>query len=267
MNYFFDTEFHEYHRQLKIYGIPVGKPTPTIDLISIGIVAEDGREYYAISKDFNLKEAWNRYNIKQSHNLFGGHDYKVYWLRDNVLKLIFDEYYIEVFDCNMPTFNYKSFKYLINKIGKTNKRIAKEIKDFESFEGFPVVEIGDTIDFKLNSNYEDRMKVLISKHLNPEFYADYCNYDWVVFCWLFGKMKDLPKGFPYCCNDIQQLLKFKYKRYLDRFKAEHTYEEWYNELITLKEFPINRNEHNALSDAKYCKDVYNFINKNKDIDL
>ena len=30
---------------------------PTIDLISIGLIAEDGRKYYAISKDFNLKEA------------------------------------------------------------------------------------------------------------------------------------------------------------------------------------------------------------------
>jgi len=37
LKYFYDTEFHEDGR--------------TIDLISIGIVAEDGREYYAINKD------------------------------------------------------------------------------------------------------------------------------------------------------------------------------------------------------------------------
>ena len=54
MKYYLDTEFHEYKKN----GID------TIELISIGIVAEDGREYYAISKDFNLKEAWNRYDIK-----------------------------------------------------------------------------------------------------------------------------------------------------------------------------------------------------------
>lgn len=42
MKYFYDTEFHE-----------DGK---TIDFISIGIVAEDGREYYAVSRDAD----WNR---------------------------------------------------------------------------------------------------------------------------------------------------------------------------------------------------------------
>ena len=60
MNYFLDTEFLE-GTQKTLFG----KSKPTIDLISIGIVAEDGREYYAISKDFNLKEAWNRYDIKK----------------------------------------------------------------------------------------------------------------------------------------------------------------------------------------------------------
>lgn len=40
MKYFYDTEFVE-------DGV-------TIDLVSIGIVAEDGREYYAVSSEFNL---------------------------------------------------------------------------------------------------------------------------------------------------------------------------------------------------------------------
>jgi hypothetical protein len=31
-------------------------------------VSQDGREYYAVSKDFNLKEAWNRFN-KRDHGL------------------------------------------------------------------------------------------------------------------------------------------------------------------------------------------------------
>lgn len=43
MKYFYDTEF-----------IEDGK---TIDLISIGIVCEDGRTYYAISNEFNEKKA------------------------------------------------------------------------------------------------------------------------------------------------------------------------------------------------------------------
>lgn len=51
MKYFYDTEFYEN-----------GK---TIDLISIGIVAEDGREYYAISKEFNGRKVseWVHENV------------------------------------------------------------------------------------------------------------------------------------------------------------------------------------------------------------
>ena len=113
MKYFIDTEFLEGTQRGWF-----GKTTkPTIDLISVGIVCEDGREYYAISKDFNLKEAWNRYDIKTSHNLFGGQDYKVYWIRDNVLKPIFYEMYGK--DINFHNidkyFTYKEFKKLINK--------------------------------------------------------------------------------------------------------------------------------------------------------
>lgn len=51
MRYFYDTEF-----------IEDGK---TIDLISIGVAAEDGRSYYAISTEFNPKRAsqWVKDNV------------------------------------------------------------------------------------------------------------------------------------------------------------------------------------------------------------
>lgn len=40
----------------------------------------------------------------------------------------------------------------------------------------------------------------------PQFYGYYADYDWVVFCWLFGRMIDLPKHFPKYCRDIKQEL-------------------------------------------------------------
>ena len=52
MKYFIDTEFIEgFHKPL------FGKRRHFIDLISIGIVAEDGREYYAISNGYRYKDA------------------------------------------------------------------------------------------------------------------------------------------------------------------------------------------------------------------
>ncbi|MGZ4513046.1 MAG: polyadenylate-specific 3'-exoribonuclease AS [Mycobacterium sp.] len=51
MRYFYDTEFIENGR--------------TIELISIGVVAEDGREYYAVSTEFDPDRAggWVRANV------------------------------------------------------------------------------------------------------------------------------------------------------------------------------------------------------------
>lgn len=51
MRYFYDTEFIEDGR--------------TIDLVSIGVVAEDGREFYAVSTEFDERKAglWVRQNV------------------------------------------------------------------------------------------------------------------------------------------------------------------------------------------------------------
>ena len=38
----------------------------------------------------------------------------------------------------------------------------------------------------------------------PEFWAYYADYDWVALCQLYGRMIDLPKGWPMFCRDIKQ---------------------------------------------------------------
>lgn len=38
----------------------------------------------------------------------------------------------------------------------------------------------------------------------PEFWAYYADYDWVALCRLFGRMIDLPTGWPMFCLDIKQ---------------------------------------------------------------
>lgn len=216
----------------------------TIDLISIGIVSEDGREYYAISKDFNLKEAWNRYQMKQvygdARNRYP-YGVKEYWIRENVLRPIFDEFIQKEYDLvekmnrmGVPNsgevkdkFTYRRFKKLLNKYGKTNKEIAEEIKTFVYSEG------------KISKHRKQNQYSLTS---NPKFYAYFADYDWVVFCWLFGKMIDLPKGFPKFCLDIQQLI----------------IENNINKSELLKYVP-QINSHNAIQDAIWNKNAYNWI--------
>ena len=60
MNYYMDCEFIEgFHKPW------FGKRRHHIDLISIGIVGQDGREYSAISNEYDYKDtnAWVRENV------------------------------------------------------------------------------------------------------------------------------------------------------------------------------------------------------------
>ena len=243
MKYFIDTEFqHGFHKPL------FGKNRHFIDLISIGMVAEDGRELYAISNEFDLKSAW-----------------KDEWLRENVLRSIYNEllskehvarYYHSGL---VEPFSYKTLKTLIGWNGKSNKRIAEEIVAFTT---------GDIAGDKI-----DGTKRMIIHQSNPEFYAYYADYDWVLFCSLFGKMINLPKGFPMYCNDLKQTLDEKVKSLKsisidipERFELikNKNFFKWdiqdKFELIQGSiNYPKASNEHNALSDAKFNRDLYLFL--------
>ena len=280
MKYFLDTEFLE-GTQMKLFG----ETKPTIDLISIGIVCEDGREYYAISKDFNLKEAWNRFDWKQkkvSDGIPGA--YKDYWIRENVLKPIWEEliekerkYYMEMFkrinvwtkyiDNDYYKFTYKEFKRLIKKYGKTNKQIAEEIVQFVDARWIEEGNVSKGFMYPGGTSIEE------VKTTNVQFYGYYSDYDWVVFCWLFGKMIDLPKGFPMYCIDLKQILDEKaWSIYCNNgtLNSETSLEERIkylkgesiNHLIETNKpkFPKQTNEHNALADARWTYEFYKFLN-------
>lgn len=232
---------------------------PTIDLISIGIVCEDGREYYAISKDFNLKEAWGRYGIiKDFGKPQGLGDKKVHWIRENVLKPI----YWDMMNMGDPKeftvkrkneFNYKNFKRLLNKYGKTNKEIAKEIVGFCYEMDEPVYHLNN----HSNSIIPNNIK----------FHAYYADYDWVAFCWLFGNMINLPKGFPKYCVDLKQIMDEKADKLIDTVcynTGNHTilsYKEALKEIKNHPKYPKNNNPHHALSDAKFDRNLHNFLNR------
>lgn len=53
MKYYINTKFYEFEKPNKILGITFSY-TKTIELVSIGIVSEDDRKYYAVNCDSNL---------------------------------------------------------------------------------------------------------------------------------------------------------------------------------------------------------------------
>lgn len=235
MKYFLDTEFIE-----GFYTQDNGKKRHFIDLISIGIISEDGRAYYAISNEFNPDDANE-------------------WVKENVLS-------------KLPP---KGASANLNQkcaveIWKTNEQIAKDIVDFINPNIQDLIntytrhdawaEIYYPNEFKYIKNhnteipefywksggdgYVKNRKLIYNK---PEFYAYYADYDWVVFCSLFGRMIDLPKGFPMYCLDLKQ-----------------TYDEnniIKEELKKLANYPKQENEHSAIDDAKWNKRLYEFLSK------
>ena len=222
-----------------LFGISIPKTPPTIDLISIGIVSELGQTFYAISKEFNLHEAWNRFDIVKEqvsgdarNQCPEGKTEKVYWIREIVLKPIWSQMFLwqHIEDANLTKeeaneyekalnageydflFNLKSFKSLLNQYGKSNKDIASGIFEFVNPDlGFHIsaynnsdLKEGGSLDkhFKIH-NVTDIEEIYVAQ---PEFYAYFADYDWVALCWLFGEMMDLPKGFPMYCRDLKQML-------------------------------------------------------------
>lgn len=149
MKYFLDTEFIE-------------KPC-TIDLISLALVAEDGRELYLENSEADLS------NLDD-------------WMKRNVIPHL-------------------------------------------KGDGIPKAE------------FKDQILKFIGEDKKPEIWGYFADYDWVVFCWLFGRMIDLPLHFPKYCRDLKQVM--------DTLGVKKS------QLPQLK-----GNAHNALVDARWVADAF-----------
>jgi len=156
MRYFLDTEFNE--------------DGHAIELISIAVVAEDGREFYAVSADFEPKKCNP-------------------WVVDNVLPKLPDRW-----------------------TWRTRAAIREDLLAF--------VDAGGS---------------------KPEFWAYYADYDWVALCQLFGRMIDLPKGWPMWCRDLKQLMQ---ERHVEKDAPG---------------MPPQENLHDALADARWVRDAWKVV--------
>jgi hypothetical protein len=90
---------------------------------------------------------------------------------------------------------------------------------------------------------------------NPEFYGYYSDYDWVLFCSLFGRMIDLPKGFPMFCVDLKQMVDLE----VNRIKGNNSFDVALKSFKGHSKYPKQINEHNALSDARWNFELYKFL--------
>lgn len=224
MKYFLDFEFIEgFHKPL------FGKRRHFIDMISVGIVREDGATYYAISSEYNYKDASQ-------------------WVKDNVIHPM---YIKTVHGDERNRLNASNFH---KHYGKTNKQIADDIISFCIYR-------------KESTTYDATGFSNRWEYVDPEFYGYYADYDWVLFCSLFGTMMDLPKGYPMYCRDLKQMFdeaQSKWVSLSDEQRCKYSVEnKLYSIEIGLKNlsnYPTTKNdEHHALSDAKWNMELYKFL--------
>lgn len=219
MKYFFDTEFIEGFKEPLF-----GKKRHFIDLISIGIVCEDGREYYAISNEFNEEDASP-------------------WVRKNVISKL--EYATD----SRVYFGEKASK----EAGKSNKQIAAEVYKFITD---PLSDIQNI----QRREYSLKLKYNPSDLPLFEFYGYYADYDWVLFCSLYGSMINLPFGYPMYCRDLKQMIDEKAEQFLkSRGVKNESTKIILNQIKARTDYPGETNAHNALDDARWNKKLYDFI--------
>lgn len=179
MKYFFDCEFIE---RANTRSAPA-----TIQLISIGMVDEDGNTFYAENTDFDplLLNDWVTKNVVPSLRWWGKSSTSDRFVANTANEHAWD-----------------------TEVWGSPQKIANELLTFAP------------------------------PPLEPEFWGWYSAYDWVVFCWLFGTMMELPEGYPKYCRDLKHIA--------DMFGIRSNVKE-------------PKNEHNALDDAQYHKRLYDDI--------
>lgn len=177
-------------------------------MISIGIVAEDDREYYAINRQCNFRNAND-------------------WVLENVLLPIgLNRQGVRYPDVRMEGYSEFDRLYVenVDPFLKHRNHIKEDILRFVGYDTESQGLIGwDALNGK---SLPDR---------SIDFWGYYADYDWVVFCQLFGRMIDLPKGFPMYCRDIKQLC-----------------DDLGNPPLPKQE----KGEHNALEDARWNRMIY-----------
>lgn len=241
MKYYLDTEF------ITGFKRPI-QPLPTIgkfnkkeffiELISIGILAEDGRKYYAVSNELNPSLADD-------------------WVKKNVLWPIIGESGI-----------YNRSLQNLHGVTEYSKSAMKAV---QKIKGKSTIEIrNDIVEFMGGGCGHFGPGLFVPK--DTEIYAYYADYDWVVFCSIFGRMIDLPSGMPMYCKDLKQMLDERihvlikngfgsWKDYKNgvRELRDHSFDECLDRVKGFDDYPKEQNAHNALDDAIWNYKLHRFI--------
>jgi hypothetical protein len=164
--YFIDTEFIEHRSKLSAHS------AYTLDLISIGIVSSDGREYYAQSCEFDVHYASD-------------------WVARHV-------------------YPHLALCPYVRTEGESIPILQNQMLTHDIFRGQCGKHVGDPEKCPWRLNEELRQALMafmdVKQYGKPEFILWCGSYDYVLLCQLFGGMMSLPDGWPHSICDLQEVL-------------------------------------------------------------
>jgi hypothetical protein len=167
LRYFIDTEFIEHDK--------------TIDLVSIGIVCEDGRELYLQSCEFSPSFASD-------------------WVKENVLSRLM----------LCPHRRYHGEQTVFGDHIDHLQRGQCTFQSVTSTKTGGIFHTGAHADcfWRTREEMKNELVHFITpfQHDMPELWGWITSYDFVAICQLFGTMADLPIGFPHYIHEFQQIL-------------------------------------------------------------
>ena len=150
----------------------------TIDLISIGMVTEEGCcEYYAVSSEFSMVA------LAASP-----------WLMENVWP-------------SLPKIYGDARMYVMARAGWCPKWLRRRLPSLDlaiRARGLSDIVDWGHADVKSRTRIAREVQGFILKHASPQLWAWYGAYDHVAYAQLFGRMIDLPDGLPMFTNDLKQ---------------------------------------------------------------
>jgi hypothetical protein len=156
------------------------------------------------------------------------------WVRKNVISKLPSKYLIEEIEQDDPDTGFGHGKLVLNPLYKTTEEIKADIIKFAG--------------------------------IHPVFKAYYADYDWVVFCTMFGTMMDLPEGFPMYCRDLKKSLDERVsfmETWYDKTGVPDIFQSKLDRIKKHQDYPKQHedDEHTALSDAQWNKRLDEFMHK------
>lgn len=208
---FFDTEFTGLRKNTT--------------LISLGIVSEDGRKFYAEFLDYDPKQCDK-------------------WIKENVISNLF-----------LESLMYENNETLLDKWTREGYLVSAMpfTPPLMPIQFCWAKKMGETLYAKGDTSFVAfSLKEWLSQFDSVQFVSDVCHYDIVLLIDLFGTAFDLPENVSPVCHDISQDIAWHYG-ISDKEAFDKSREEIVSELCGHE---IEGRKHNALYDAEVIKSIY-----------